>query len=119
MHAPTSHIPFPPDVPRRYSQLTSAQKELLRKCQEVQFGAIQDVVFHNADPILKPAPKIRRKIKLKRSEAGPIEHASHDFELKDEQRALIRYLREHVNGSIAHIQVQNGLPSEIDVTDSD
>jgi hypothetical protein len=105
-----------PDEPRHFRDLTKKQQDLLRKFQEIGWGVIEDLVFQNGDPVLRPMPKIQRKIKLRKGKGPPRNcRPADDFELKDEHISFFSFLMEQQDGSIDRIEICDGLPAEMSV----
>lgn len=103
---------------RYFRDLTKKQQNLLRKFQEIRWGVIENLVFQNGDPVLRPMPKIQRKIKLRKAKGSPPnDRPAEDFELKDEHVSFFSFIMEQQDGSINRIEICDGLPAEMSVED--
>ena len=101
--------------PRRFSDLTPKQQALLRKFQNIGWGTVEDLFFEGGDPIVRPAPKVHRVIRLRGKGSGPTLHSERDFVLRDEHVTFFSFLREQQSGHIHRIEICDGLPAEMSV----
>ena len=92
-------------------QLSQSRQMLVRLCQSVNFGQIQDLTIRDHEPILRsPAPAVFVDVRLD-AEAQPREEvAAPDFALGAEVTRLMALLDKIENGRITKIEVRAGLP---------
>ncbi|MBC2595649.1 hypothetical protein H5P28_15380 [Ruficoccus amylovorans] len=106
---------IPPDPAGNFQSLTPKQQELLRKFQSIGWGSMEGLVFQRGDPVLRPMPKVRRTIRLRSRSSPKSACPAEDFKLKDEYMCFFGFLMEQRDGSIAHIEIRDGLPAEMSV----
>ena len=98
---------------RFFSDLRPSQQALLRIFQQVAHGFVENLYFEEGEPLSRPAPKIRRQIRIKSYGIQKPPDPPDDFELKDEHIKFFELLREESSGYIAQIRVCDGLPAEV------
>ena len=101
--------------PRYFSDLTAKQQALLRRFQNVGWGAIEGIHFENGDPMSRPAPKVHKTLKLRSKGSRVAPRPEHNFMLRDEHVTFFSFLREQQNGHILRIEICDGLPAEMSV----
>jgi len=100
--------------PSRFSQLSPARQALVRACQAVNFGEIQNVLVRDAEPVFgEPAPVVVIDAKLDKQEEPRPELALKDFELREQVRRLMARLDDVKNGAILRIEVRAGIPRRV------
>jgi hypothetical protein len=92
-------------------QLSQSRQVLVRLCQSVNFGQIQDLSVRDGQPVWQcPAPAVFVDVRLD-VEATPREEISTaDFALGAEVTRLMALLDKIENGKITTIEVRAGLP---------
>jgi hypothetical protein len=100
----------------RFSQLSASRQVLVRLCQDINFGQIQDLHVRNADPVWDPAPTVLSEVKLDIEEAPRPESDSPDFKLSSQIQRLMRRLDELSDGRIERIEVREGIPRRLVLT---
>ena len=80
---------------------------------------IFDLVVRNGDPVLDPMPRIVRHIRFPRSAKPRPDASAEDFTLKAAAREFFEYLDQVENGKLKQVKVYDGLPSLVEVEDSD
>jgi hypothetical protein len=98
-----------------FGALSPANQEITKCMQEIGYGSIRDLPVIEGEPQLRMAQIIKRR-KLNRSLVKMT--FGEDFVLKSEHLELFRTLAEIHNGVIACLEVQNGLPSQIDIVEN-
>lgn len=83
--------------------------------QDIWFGRICDLPVSQGEPVLRKANIVKRR-KLTRPQATI--RFSDEFQLKAEHIELFQMLEEIHNGIIACLDVQNGLPCQIDIVEN-
>jgi hypothetical protein len=83
--------------------------------QEIGFGKICDLPVEGGEPVLKRANVLKRR-KLNKCKLAPV--CSGDFILKSEHIEFFKTLDEICDGVIACLDIQNGLPSQIDIVEN-
>jgi hypothetical protein len=98
----------------RFSEISSARQRLVRLCEAIGFGCIENLVVQNAEPLISTdEPVIHLDIKLDRPLGGPPKKESVDFQLQAEFARLMSLLDAIQNGCIAKIEVRDGVPRRI------
>jgi hypothetical protein len=98
----------------RLSDLSSSRQVLVRLCQRVNFGVIQRIGVHDADPVFDPHKVIVLvDEKLDVNEAPRSEVELTDFDLANELCRLLRRLDEIGNGMIERLEVRGGIPRRV------
>ena len=101
------------DVPR-FSQLSKARQNLVRLCQQTNFGHIHDLVVRDREPVLRDSsPRVLADVRLDVEEQRRPERHLHDFVLCAEFCRLLAMLDSLVDGSIASIEIRAGVPRRI------
>ena len=96
--------------PLRFSELTPERQQLLRTCQQINFGYLENLLVRNKEPVFADTPpSILVDIKLDLDPVG-IRSAAADFELRAEFCRLMCLLDTLVNGRISKIEIRNGVP---------
>jgi len=65
--------------PLRFSDLSPARQTLLRLCQNVDHGSIEDLNVERGEPVFDPAPVLLKDVKLDSDEGPMPELALTDF----------------------------------------
>jgi hypothetical protein len=99
--------------PLRLSELSSARQALVRLCQIINWGSIENLTVEHAEPILDPSPVILKDVKLDSDEGPRPELALADFVVSDEVLRLVRHLDEMECGTVRQIEVRDGIPRRI------
>ncbi|MBN2069586.1 MAG: hypothetical protein JW739_08125 [Opitutales bacterium] len=99
---------------RYFSNLTVSQQQLVLKFKQIEWGSMQYLAYFGGEPILRPPPKVKRIIRLKRPSSRKPQLPT-DFELKQEYISFFAYLEQQQNGCIKNIEIRDGLPAEMSV----
>jgi hypothetical protein len=97
------------------SSLSTPQKRLLETMQKMNFGRIENLSIRSGEPVLSPAPRVVKDVKLGAENGSRAELQSGDFALKREHIELFDNLRLLGNGTIECIEIKAGLPFRITV----
>lgn len=98
--------------------LSKSRCQLLKLIQRIKFGRIEGLIIHNGDPVLNPAPKAIREIKLGSKEdrkSVPVENGLLE---KPQVIELLGCLSHLGSGTIQSLEIQHGLPFRIRIEDS-
>ena len=99
--------------PVRFAQLSGSRQTLVRLCQVVNYGYIQELNVRNSDPVFDPPPLVLLDVKLD-SDNGPRPEADlPDFELRHEFCRLMIQFDELNNARIERIEVRAGIPRRV------
>ena len=101
-------------TPRSTHELCESELRLLSVCQQIRFGSLFGLLVTDGKPSFNPPPKMRRSLKLNEKSLIPKPNSS-GFALKDKHRLLLHVIREMRYGTIARIDVRNGLPEEVSI----
>ena len=99
------------------SSLSPRRKRLLKICQQVGFGRVEDLVFEDREPLFDPPPRIVREIKFGGENGPRSELRTADFLLKQQVVELFKFLDERQSGTIDVLDVKHGLPFRVIVTE--
>ena len=97
----------------RFAQLSPPRRTLVRLCQSLNYGQIQDIRVQDGDPVFDPEPMVLIELKLDAEETRRPEVELADFELRDEVCRLMARLDELENGTIGCIEVRAGIPRRV------
>jgi hypothetical protein len=96
--------------PLRLSELSPERQALVRLCQAINHGSIEDLEVRNYEPVFDPWPLTLRDVKLDSDEGPRPELALADFVVSDEVIRLMGLLDEMDCGTVRRIEVHAGLP---------
>lgn len=99
-------------------RLSEPRRRLVEKLQEINFGRIEGLVIHDAEPVLDPMPRIVREIKFRADNGHRPEAAKEDFLLKDQVLELFAHITALGDGVIQVLEVQHGLPFRMTVEEA-
>jgi len=98
--------------------LSPALRKLVALMQDLNFGFIECLGVQGGQPVLAPLPRIIREHKFG-GENGPRPELSlEEFSLKPQICELFALMAELQDGTIDRIEVKNGLPFRMLVTES-
>src|ERR1043166_4884178 len=100
-------------TPLRLSDLSPARQALVRLCQAINHGSIEDLEIRDSEPVFDPWPVAVKDVKLDSDEGPRPELTLADFVLSDEVRHLGRILDEMECGRIRRVEVGAGIPRRI------
>ncbi len=96
--------------PLRLSDLSPTRQTLVRLCQAINHGSIEDLEVRHSEPVFDPWPVTLRDVKLYADEEPRPELSLQDFAVSDEIARLLKSLDEMKCGTIRRIEVHAGLP---------
>jgi hypothetical protein len=103
----------------QFSQVSSARQTLIRLCQAMNYGSIQELTVRNREPILTDAPmRLLADLKLDGVDEPRPEVALSDFVLSVELVRLMFLLDRMGEGKISRIEIRAGLPRGVVVETS-
>jgi len=94
----------------RFADLSPARQALVRLCQAINYGSIEDLEVRHGEPVFDPMPVTLLDVKLDSDEGPRPELALADFALADEIVRLMKRLDEMKCDTIRRIEVHAGLP---------
>ncbi len=97
---------------RRLSDLSVPRQALVRMCQSINFGQIQELHVAEGEPLFKPTPVLLLDIKLDGAVARP-EINRVDFALSSEICNLLDRLDRMESGRFICIEVRAGIPRRV------
>jgi len=97
----------------RFSALSPARQAMVRFCQAINHGSIEDLMVENGEPIFDGSPVMVKDVKLDSSEGPRPEATLEDFVLADEVLRLMGQLDEIRHGTIRRIEVRGGIPRRL------
>ena len=100
-------------TPLRLSDLSSARQALVRLCQEMNYGSIENLEIRDCEPMFNPPPTVVWDVKLDSEESARPETALPDFIVSKEILRLIRHLDEIKLGKFRRVEVRAGIPRRI------
>jgi len=105
--------------PPTKSSLSRAQRWILERMQWLNYGRIEELSFHEGEPLFEPPPRFILRIKTNGCNGARPELDSEDFPLKAEQRNFFQYLGELESGIVRKIEICAGLPVSMEVEKTD
>jgi hypothetical protein len=100
--------------PRRFSQLSSPRKVLVRLFRSINYGHLHDLSVRDREPVLgSPSTVVLLDLKLDAEERPRDELGVDDFELCAEVERLMSVLDRVRHGKITNIEVRAGIPRRI------
>ena len=99
--------------PLRLSDLSPGRQALVRLCETINYGSIENLEVRNCEPTFDPAPVMLRDLKLDSDEGPRPELALADFIVSSEILRLMRHLDEMKIGTIRRVEVRGGIPRRI------
>lgn len=102
-----------PALPKRVSDLSEAERALLREMQELQFGRFESLRV--AEGKLGWSAGTKKVQQIKFGASRDIPSVGSDFELKATQAEFFGLVRSLDQGVIRSLDIRYGLPSSIDV----
>lgn len=97
----------------RFSQLSQQRQALIRLCQAINHGSIENLKVENSEPILDPSPGILKDVKLDSDEGSRPELGLADFLIGDEVHRLTRLFDNMKCGSVRRLEIRGGIPRRI------
>ena len=91
--------------PLRLSDLSPARQALVRLCQVINHGCIENLEVRNSEPIFDPLPVTLKDVKLDVDEGPRPELSLPDFVVNDEVLRLMSLLDETKSGTFRRVEV--------------
>lgn len=98
---------------RRFSELSSSRKALVRLCQDLNFGTILNVRIVNGEVSFDPPPEVIVDLRLDEEVSVRAESELGDFNLCAAVCRLLAQIDALNNGTIEKILVYAGLPRRV------
>lgn len=99
--------------PLRLSDLSPARQALVRLCQTINHGCIENLEVKDSEPVFDPLPVMLKHVKLDADEGPRRELTLADFVVSDEVLRLMSLLDEMKCGTVRHVEVRAGIPRRI------
>ncbi len=99
------------------STLSPARQKLVDLMGEIGFGTLEGLIVLAGEPVLRPAPRIIREVKLAGESTCPSSAAA-DFALKAQVVALFAQFDQIGDGRIERLEIKHGLPFRIVIESS-
>lgn len=97
----------------RLADISQARQDLVRLCQNIDFGELKGVRIKQGDPVLNPLPIVLIDFKLEGTDSPRPEVALADFALREEAIRLIDRLDQMCNGVIERLEIRSGIPRRV------
>ncbi len=116
-----ANIPFDSKIPagclqpRKSSDLTVAQRQLVEVMSQFLFGRIENLPIQAGEPVFGPGVNIVRVARLG-GVAGQSYVPAAEFELKKSVCDLFAELDQVANGLIVRLEFRKGLPCLLEIT---
>lgn len=91
------------------SVVSLARGRLVDLMRDIGFGTVEGLIILAGQPVLRPAPRIVREVKLAGESSCPPINAD-DFALKAQVIALFAQFDEIGDGRIERLEIKHGLP---------
>jgi hypothetical protein len=102
-----------------FRQLSAPWQKLVRLCQSIDFGRIEDLDVRSGEPVFSPAPRVLCSVDLAADEGSRPEYHLGDFALPKETARLMGRLSELGHGTVTLIEVRAGLPRRLVIENTD
>ena len=102
-----------------FRQLSALQQTLVRLCQSINFGRIEDLEIRSGEPVFSPTPRVLVSVDLGTDDGGRPEQDLGEFGLPKEMVRLLDRLSELGHGTVALIEVRAGLPRRLVIERND
>jgi hypothetical protein len=93
----------------RLQQLSAPRQSLVRLCQSINFGRIENLEIRSYEPVLDPMPKVFLDVRLDTEDVARPEQELTDFTLPEEICRLVMHLNAICDGKIDRIEVRAGI----------
>src|ERR1051326_1075941 len=115
MPKPHDSVDRPPltEPPQRFTELSKAQRRLVRLCQSINHGHIEALLVADGEPTFTPAPTVLVDVKLDQDEGPRREIDLPDFELCAELRRLMSRIDGIRHGKVARLEIRGGIPRRL------
>ena len=97
----------------RFQQLSAPRQALVRLCQRINFGRIEDLELRGGEPVFSPAPQVFIDVRLDWEDVVRPERGLPDFAIPEEIRRLVARLDAIQDGNIERIEVRAGIPRRL------
>ena len=97
----------------RLQQLSAPRQYLVRLCQLINFGRIEDLELRRGEPVFSPAPRVFLDVRLDLEDAVRSEQGLPDFAIPEEIHRLLARLDAIQDGNIERIEVRAGIPRRL------
>ena len=102
------------DRPLCFSQLSPKRQTVIRLCQSINYGHIQNLKVEDQEPVLEGTSVVATTdIRLDADDPGRGDLEVDDFVLREEVTRLIALFDRIQNATISKIEVRAGLPHRI------
>ena len=98
--------------------LSPARRALVDLMFETYYGSIENLIVRGGEPVLRPAPRVLKDVRLGRRESKRPVTNPKDFVLKTQHVDLFEHLDAMRDGVICRIDIQAGLPFRIRVPEA-
>src|SRR2546426_2569 len=97
----------------RLSEVSVPRQTLVRLCQALNHGEIQNLIVRNSEPVYEPPLLVLINERLDSDEGPRPEVELTDFALREEVRRLFVRFDELQNVTVARLSVQAGIPHRV------
>jgi hypothetical protein len=94
----------------RKASLSIPRRRLLEWMQQLNFGHFEGLQLRAGKPVLDPAPRVYRDVKLGGENGPRPESSARDFVLRESVVELFREFDRIDDGVVARLEVKHGLP---------
>jgi hypothetical protein len=98
------------DKPLQFGQLSPPRQSLIRLCQSINYGSIEDLTVRSREPVLSDSPLVLADVQLNAKDQPRPEATLSDFVLSTELVRLVSLLDQIGEGKISRIETRAGLP---------
>ena len=99
--------------PLRLSDLSPTRQALVRLCQTINHGSIEDLEVRHSEPVFDPQPVVAIDLKLDTEQGAREETDLADFRLPPEIDRLMATFDDIGSGKIIRIEIRAGIPRRV------
>jgi hypothetical protein len=97
----------------RFAELSGPRQALVRLCQTINHGNIEELRIKDGEPTFTPAPIVLVDVKLDQDDGPRSEVELRDFELCSELRRLMGRIDAIKEGKVARLEIRGGIPRRV------
>jgi hypothetical protein len=96
------------------NSLSRERRQLLRWLRELSFGWVEGLQVRDGEPVVSPAPKRVREVKLQGESVRLLTDAELEMPLREPELELLKYFDQVQNVTIERLLVKYSMPFKAD-----